>query len=389
MSQFDESKIRRGDDGKFAEKPPAPEADVELPGNDYDPADISTWDEDRIEAVRERGTIAMENVRAASMDPVTGGCTPRIKEWSWSDDETGDFAFGSEDVANTPSDYWSDPNVDEMLVRQSCIEAEPAEGRSPQEVAAAAYERTGSSWESATAEEQDEWTAHAEAVVSPGETPAIYAAVRDHEADGGVIDVSDDDGVRTVRWLGDSNPDYEYLFRKPAQGQSDAPAHFRDGEPATWVAGRTVTRAVHQDGTKVEYHSNETVRREERSDGSVYHRDRDWEYHREDGPAVTDSDGQRWYRHGELDRDPADGPAELNWDGEVTYRVDGQQVDPHPDQAAAHGVVPYADADLTSYSIPYSRPGYGPASKRWKVEGSQPGGEGEFDWSGHPLRSEP
>ena len=30
MSQFDESKIRRGDDGKFAEKPPAPESSVAL-----------------------------------------------------------------------------------------------------------------------------------------------------------------------------------------------------------------------------------------------------------------------------------------------------------------------------------------------------------------------
>ena len=45
MSQFDEGKIKRADDGRFAEKPPAPEANgIELTETPPEPADLAgSW----------------------------------------------------------------------------------------------------------------------------------------------------------------------------------------------------------------------------------------------------------------------------------------------------------------------------------------------------------
>ena len=62
MSQFDESKIKRGDDGKFAEKPPAPEAeDIELDDDDGEIGDP---------VVRQRLWDRMEDYYGVDQDEV-------------------------------------------------------------------------------------------------------------------------------------------------------------------------------------------------------------------------------------------------------------------------------------------------------------------------------
>lgn len=395
---FDEAKVRRDGDGKFAPKgPAAEETGVEL-GDGFDPGEPATWTEEQENGLNERGRAVMDALRASKMDPTTGAVEPNVYRWTWTaDDDSGDFEAGSQDLANIPARHWNYQSTEDLAVRQACLEAELAADpdRDVESITAAAYDRAGVlPWAQSPEEERAPWREHAEAMVNgTGPAPAIASEVAEHEADGGVIAVERDSGEATyVHWYGNADPDSTFHFRKPAEGEHDAPVVFEDGTPTVWARGRDRTRAIHSDGSKVWYHPNGVVSREERADGSVYHFDENWERHRDDGPSDTDEDGQHWFNHGVLDRDPVDGPAALRWDGEVRYVIGGVDVDPTPEQAERDGVEDYGDSDRwpTDMNVP-GRPDLTPAKGRWRVIGSDPDGvEPEaFDWRSAKVYRQP
>lgn len=385
----------RRPDGRFGNAP-ATEADLELAGpGGPSLADPERWDEPYRAQMRAVASHTHTHTRGATMHPVTGACEADWRDGHWSDPQTGEFEFWTEDVANTGFDQLSGVYQDELMVAAACVDkayqdadVKVADDDQVESVAREAYfahrDLTGGDghWDTEAQSVRNEWETRArlriEGVLEDEGVQPIAAAVAEHEAEGGVIDR--DQYQDFVAWRAHPGKDAP-VYRKAGADGAAVPAVFVNNEPTAWYRGTECARALYTDGTQVTYHPGGRLPRLTRSpDGGFTHFDMEGDHHRDVGPAHVDNEQVRYARYGLGHRDPNQGPAVMRWDGEVEYRISGSAIDPTPEQMSAHGVQRYADAAADEWSAVLND---GDVQGRYRMAGSQQ--DQPFDYQSTPL----